>query len=230
MTASKSASKSAPTSSPRPQERPSRGSDLAPSSSPRPPARPGTEVSSRRPEARPTDGVALGPETREEGTGSTDLVGGLSDAFSPSEQGSTLAEAAEGWAGRDFKPGETARCADFVSHVVEESGIHAPDFEPTVRARDFGEMGEPIDSDQLQAGDVVAFNNTYRHSANEADHTHVGIYVGDGMMVHRPTANEPVERVSLEEYLARPTPNGVPARSLEGGYRLQDSPTLFAGL
>ena len=216
-------SKNAPSSSPRPKERPSR----APRTSPRPPERPGSRAS-RRPEPRPSDLVDLGRETREEETGAPDLVGGLAEAFA-SEEGSTLAQAAEDWAGRDFKPGETARCADFVSHVVQESGIDAPDFEPTVRARDFGEMGEPVDPEQLQAGDVVAFNNTYRHSANEADHTHVGIYVGDGMMVHRPTANEPVERVSLEEYLGRPTPAGVPPRTLEGGYRLQET-LMLAGL
>lgn len=222
-------SKSAPDKSSRPQARPS-GSSRAPSSSPRPPERPSGAPSGMRPEARPTDGVNLSPETREtEEPATSDLVGGLNDSFTNAE-GATLAEAAEAWAGRDFKPGESARCADFVSHVVEESGINAPDFEHTVRARDFGEMGEPVEPDQLQPGDVVAFNNTYRHSANPEDHTHVGIYVGEGMMVHRPTAAEPVERVSLEEYLARPTPDGIPPRSLEGGYRLQDTPVMMAGL
>ena len=148
------------------------------------------------------------------------FLSNFQSAFSTGSE--AIANEASTWAGSDFKKGESARCADFVSHVVESSGVRAPNFSPTVRARDFAEMGTHVAPDQLQAGDVVAFNNTYRHSANDADHTHVGVYVGDGMMVHRPTASMPVELVSLEDYLARPNKAGLPPRSLEGGYRLTD--------
>ena len=155
-------------------------------------------------------------------------VGALLSAMTEQTQdedltpGERLAETAEEWVDKEFKPGETARCADFVSQMVLDSGIDAPDFEATVRARDFAEMGELISAENLAEGDVVAFNNTYRHSSSETDHTHVGIYIGDGMMVHRPTSDAPVELVSLEEYLARPTAEGLPDRTLFGGYRLTE--------
>jgi cell wall-associated NlpC family hydrolase len=144
------------------------------------------------------------------------------DAPKEPTAGERLAETAREWAGKEFKPGETARCADFVSTVVEQSGINAPDFEHTVRARDFANMGEYIDPEKIAAGDVLAFNNTYRFSANDTDHTHVGIYVGEGMMVHRPTSDAPVELVSLEEYMARSSAKGVTGREFMGGYRLAE--------
>lgn len=147
-------------------------------------------------------------------------VAGLKGLATHQTPGDKIAAAAEGWVNKEFKPGETKRCADFVSTMVKDSGVNAPNFTPTERARDFASMGTPIDADHLEAGDVVAFNNTYRKSQDPTDHTHVGIYVGDGMMVHRPTSDAPVEKVSLEEYLARPTGEGIPERSLVGGYRL----------
>lgn len=183
---------------------------------------------SKRPESRP-DRVEVSPDAATDDSAAVDsLVSGLSSNFTSSD-GDRIAGAAEEWAGREFKPGETARCADFVSSVIEQSGVNAPGFEPTVRARDFGEMGQSIDPENMQPGDVVAFNNTYRWSANDQDHTHVGVYVGDGQMVHRPTADAPVERVALDEYLARPTSGNIPDRSLAGVYRMtEESPTMLA--
>lgn len=40
-------------------------------------------------------------------------------------------------------------------------------------------MGRRIPKDQLQAGDLVFFKNTYRHGVS-----HVGIYVGQGWFIN----------------------------------------------
>lgn len=146
---------------------------------------------------------------------------------SPQTTGDKIAAAAADEVGSAFKPTESARCADFVSHVINKSGTQPEGFRPTVRARDFGAMGaERIDPKNLKKGDVVAFNNTWRYSQNPGDHTHVGIYDGNGMMIHRPTneadylpGSKPGEviREPISEYLKRDRGRRVP--SVVAGYR-----------
>ncbi|MGE0494013.1 MAG: NlpC/P60 family protein [Vulcanimicrobiota bacterium] len=167
----------------------------------------------------------MGKSDETEPGASAAALKGISDLGTP-PTGQQIADTALSMVGSQFKPDEEARCADFVSHVIEQSGTNPEGFEPTVRARDFGQMGaQPIDVENLQPGDIVAFNDTYRNSANPEDHTHVGVYVGDGNFVHRPTNNadylpgsQPGEVVmeSLEQYLARDRPREA---SLAGGYR-----------
>lgn len=96
-----------------------------------------------------------------------------------------IANQALGWNGKAFKAGQTKRCADWVSTVLRQAG--AP-VKHTVAAAGFANQGSAVGRDQLKAGDVVLFGNTYR----KGKYTHVGIYVGDGKFVHRPTANKPV--------------------------------------
>lgn len=201
----------------------------SPSASPAGATKSSAPASSPRPEARPTDRttdkVSVGrPDDTEPGASAAALKG-ISDLGAPST-GQQIADTALSMVGTQFKPDQDARCADFVSSVIEQSGTNPDGFEPTVRARDFGQMGaQPIDRDNLQPGDIVAFNDTYRNSANPEDHTHVGIYVGDGNFVHRPTnqadylpGSKPGEVVmeSLDDYLARDRPRDA---SLAGGYR-----------
>jgi cell wall-associated NlpC family hydrolase len=49
------------------------------------------------------------------------------------------------------------------------------------------QKGRPVPKDQLKAGDLVFFKNTYR-----AGISHVGIFVGDGKFVHAANANKGV--------------------------------------
>lgn len=162
------------------------------------------------------------------------LLSGLKENFRPSaakatppqSRGDEIAAQAQKWVGKSFKGTEEKRCADFVSTVIAESGQKPEGFKPTLLAAEFGRMGaDKIQVDQLKAGDVVAFNNTWRDSKGPSDHTHVGIYVGDGQMVHRPTnradylpGSQPGEVIqeSIENYLQRPRPRPAEA---SGGYR-----------
>ena len=103
--------------------------------------------------------------------------------------GSQLANTALQWQGRAFKPGQTARCADFVSTMIEQSGTAPPGFQHQESAEGLTRYGQPVNMRDLKPGDVVFFGNTYRPGR----YTHTGIYIGNGKFVHRPTANSPVK-------------------------------------
>ena len=53
-------------------------------------------------------------------------------------------------------------------------------------------QGVPVPKDQLQPGDLVFFKNTYKRGLS-----HVGIYVGDGLMIHSSTFGQPVRVVPM---------------------------------
>ena len=121
-----------------------------------------------------------------------------------------LVTQAQSWVGREFKPGQSARCADFVRSVAAEIGVQLPitkdpiDKEtpnPETANSFFGnDIGQIIsDPDQLKPGDLVAFGGTYGgYPASTI--THVGIYIGNGQMIDRPTANEPVKQRPISTF------------------------------
>lgn len=102
--------------------------------------------------------------------------------------GQGLAGLAASMNGRHFKPGQTKRCADFVSTMIEQSGMAPPGFRHQMSAAGLANYGTAVGRQDLKPGDVVFFGNTYRPGR----YTHVGIYLGDGRFAHRPTANKPV--------------------------------------
>lgn len=99
-----------------------------------------------------------------------------------------LADVAKTWEGKEFKPGQRERCADFVSTMIEQAGIAPMNFKHEVNCWELQKQGRMVDKKELKAGDVVYFGYTYMPT----DYTHVGIYLGDGKFVHRPTASRPV--------------------------------------
>lgn len=118
---------------------------------------------------------------------------------------------AESWADRSFKPGVTAQCAVFVRHVFNQLGYELPvtkspldnafPVSPETANSFYGrEVGEIInDPAKLEPGDLVLFYNTYGTYA-EGTVTHVGIYIGDGMMIDRPTSDRPVQRRAITTF------------------------------
>lgn len=125
--------------------------------------------------------------------------------------GSAIAAIALEWAGKDYNPGVTAQCAYFVREVLKQAGVtptpevtaqplddHAPGLGT---ANSFGaDQGDVItDKNQLQPGDLVMFENTYGNW-EPGTITHVGIAVGDGMMVDRPTASKPVQHRPIDTF------------------------------
>ncbi len=121
-----------------------------------------------------------------------------------------IVQKAKSWVGKSFKPGQTARCADFVRAVLDGVGVKAgvtskpidgetpnPETANSFFGPDLGEVKKR--KEDLLPGDLVAFGGTYGGYGPDTI-THVGIYVGDGMMVDRPTANEPVKLRPIDTF------------------------------
>lgn len=130
---------------------------------------------------------------------------------------SAIVAKALAWVGQNYKPGVVAQCAAFVSYLLaavgfssalwpaakwhQEQGYTWAPWEPTAWTPNYSgtdnrrPMGERITFGDLTAGDIVIFGNTYMVGTS----THIGIYVGNGYMVHRPTSDRPVERAWIKD-------------------------------
>lgn len=112
----------------------------------------------------------------------------VNDGGKASPTGSKLADYAAQWNGRHFKRGQTKRCADFVSTMIKKAGVAPKGFRHEVNCLRLQRYGSKVAKKNLKPGDIVFFQNTYMRGK----YTHVGIYLGKGKFVHRPTANKPV--------------------------------------
>jgi hypothetical protein len=133
-----------------------------------------------------------------------------------------VVEVFRAWKGRWFKPGVVERCADFIRTVFREELKWDPpvtayplDYEqvrhiypeppgPDAAASLSGpEIGKQVS--EPEPGDLVFFRNTYPGFPPGCI-THVGLYVGDGLIIDRPTASKPVQEraVGLFDYTGWP--------------------------
>ena len=109
-------------------------------------------------------------------------------------KGEALGNQAATMTDKPFKAGQTKRCADFVSTMMEQSGTTPPGFKHEMSAEGLSKYGKGVNAmGDLKKGDLVMFGNTYR----KGKYTHVGIYQGEGKFTHRPTANKPVQTGDL---------------------------------
>lgn len=121
---------------------------------------------------------------------------------------------AKGWQDKYYKPGETKQCASFVRSVFRQAGVNLPVSRNPIDASVRGNANSPAmaqslcgsdvgtlikDKSQLKLGDIVAFYNTYGNFP-EGSITHVGIYVGGGMMIDRSTTSKPVQYRSINTF------------------------------
>lgn len=74
-------------------------------------------------------------------------------------------------------------CSGLVMWAFQQAGIYLPHSSYALAAG-----GQPVSSDQMQPGDVVT---------QYSDASHVGIYIGDGLMVHASTYGIPVRVESV---------------------------------
>ncbi|MCD4786087.1 MAG: C40 family peptidase [Candidatus Eremiobacteraeota bacterium] len=134
--------------------------------------------------------------------GGPDSLMALVNKMGPNQFGSgtgtneRIAQVGQLWDGKEFKPGQTKRCADFVSTVIEKSGAAPPGFQREINCLRLQKYGRKIERKDLKPGDIVYFGNTYM----AGDYTHVGIYTGNNKFVHRPTAAKPVRTDDLSGY------------------------------
>ena len=80
------------------------------------------------------------------------------------------------WGGAS--PGTGFDCSGLVMYVFAQLGVQLPHF----AAGQYG-YGSPVSRDQLQPGDLVFFDGL----------SHVGIYIGNGQMVHAPQTGDVVK-------------------------------------
>lgn len=74
-------------------------------------------------------------------------------------------------------------CSGLVMWSFQQAGVYLPHSSHALAAG-----GQPVSLDQIQPGDVIAYYG---------DASHVGLYVGDGMMVHASTYGIPVAVVPM---------------------------------
>lgn len=111
-----------------------------------------------------------------------------------SQQNKIIEEALK-WEGQEFKPDKPAQCAEWVSTVLDAAGVTGQDYRHTAWCPDLATAGEYVRSmSELVPGDIVLFDNTYQ----DATFTHVGIYLGNGEMIHRNTMEAPVQRAYIK--------------------------------
>ena len=110
-----------------------------------------------------------------------------------------IVKAAQDWVGKYYKQGQPAMCADFVSTVLQAAGYNQyfTQWVPDMSDEEGKSWGSRVNKlSELKAGDIILFDRTYLDETM----THVGIYVGDNLMIHRPTMAGVVEKVNLSDY------------------------------
>jgi cell wall-associated NlpC family hydrolase len=92
------------------------------------------------------------------------------------------------WAG--LNPAKGLDCSGIVKYVFAKLGVDLPH-----RAALLARMGDPISKDTaaMQPGDLLVFGKGKRIS-------HVGIYVGDGMMIHASSSSHHVVETPVVKY------------------------------
>lgn len=89
--------------------------------------------------------------------------------------------------GCDYKYGATGPdkfdCSGFVYYVFKQTGVYTGE---RTTASGYSAIATPIEADEAKAGDLVFF-------ANSKGIHHVGIYIGDGKMIHAPHTGDVVK-------------------------------------
>jgi cell wall-associated NlpC family hydrolase len=81
-------------------------------------------------------------------------------------------------------------CSGFTKKVFEQNGIEIPRV-----SKDQAQVGQKIDQNQLQKGDLVFF-----HSKHNSTVDHVGIYLGKGKFIHASRFHKRIVISPLREY------------------------------
>ena len=104
----------------------------------------------------------------------------VSSSSTPAASASQIVSTAEKYLGVPYVWGGSSPkgfdCSGFVYYVLKSLGYKAS---RTMSGQ--YNMGTPVDKSQLQPGDLVFFQGTYKSGMS-----HVGIYVGNGQFIHSP--------------------------------------------
>lgn len=100
-----------------------------------------------------------------------------------------LATKAEKWEGSHFKRGQSARCADFVGHVVKDNGGTPPS--GYQKCTKWLKWGISVKQSNLKRGDIIIYSKS-------GGYNHIGIYDGKGKVIHRPTSSKTVRKMNYK--------------------------------
>lgn len=107
-----------------------------------------------------------------------------------SSQGQAVVELAKQYLGTPYRYGGAAPggfdCSGFVYYIYGRMGVTLNRV-----AADQMTNGSWVDKNNLQPGDIVGFSNSSGYI------THVGIYAGNGMMIHSPQTGDVVKYESI---------------------------------
>lgn len=105
--------------------------------------------------------------------------------------GQTMASQAMAYRGTPYRSGGASPrgfdCSGLVYFLLRQRG-----FNPPRTAAGLASFGRPVPRQQLEAGDIVLFANTYKRGIS-----HVGIYQGEGKFVHAPHSGARVRTDSI---------------------------------
>ena len=144
-------------------------------------------------------GVAPSASALNGSTGSTGSTGNsgssnsgdVSIEIEVSATGSLIVETAKKYLGTPYVWGGADPsgfdCSGFVYYVYNSLGIKISRTQATMYSQ-----GTPVSKENLQPGDIVFFQNTYKEGIS-----HCGIYVGDGKFIHSPNSGEVVSYANL---------------------------------
>ena len=125
------------------------------------------------------------------GSSSSGSSNSSSSSSSGTTTGSKIVAKAKQYLGVPYKWGGTDPsgfdCSGFVYYVLRSQGINVSRTQTAMYSQ-----GTPVAKSNLQPGDVVFFQNTYK-----AGLSHVGIYVGDGQFIHAPSSGKVVSYANL---------------------------------
>jgi len=134
--------------------------------------------------------VSAGALNGSSGTSSGSTSSGSSTS-SGTASGNKIVATAKQYLGVPYKWGGTDPsgfdCSGFVYYVLRCNGINVSRTQTAMYAE-----GTPVSKANLQPGDAVFFQNTYK-----AGLSHVGIYVGGGQFIHAPSSGKVVSYADL---------------------------------
>ncbi|WP_110521293.1 cell wall-binding repeat-containing protein [Alteribacter lacisalsi] len=127
------------------------------------------------------------------------------------------------WGGTD--PNTGFDCSGYLWYIFQQIGITLPR-----SAQQQYDGGQPISNSELQAGDLVFFENT----GSRPGVTHSGLYMGNGNMIHTSASQGVIitpmsnsywapRYVGAKRYIQQPTEPNVDVHMLSGADRFQTS-------
>ena len=136
-------------------------------------------------------GNSTGVEPSAEALNGSNSSANTGSSNTGSVTGNQIAAKAKQYLGVPYKWGGTSPsgfdCSGFVYYVYRSMGINISRTITTMY-----KQGTPVSKSDLQPGDIVIFQNTYKSGLS-----HVGIYVGDGKFIHAPSSGKVVSYADL---------------------------------